>query len=69
MTPALLGYVLQAIQIIPDLIAAGQSVSALIAQTSASLRKMQAENRDPSAEEWAAQAQVINDLRSKLHAA
>lgn len=68
MSPALLGCILQAIQVIPQIIAAGQSVAGLIAQTSDSLGKMQSEGRDPTADEWAAQAQAINGLRAKLHA-
>ena len=69
MNPAILMYALQALEAIPSLIAAGQSVVELVNQTSASVRKMQAETRDPSAEEWAAQAKTISDLRAILHQA
>ena len=68
MNPAILMYAMQALEAIPTLIAAGQSVINLVSQTSQSVKKMQAENRDPTAEEWAAQAKTISDLRAILHA-
>ena len=64
-----MAYALQALQAIPSLIAAGQSVVELVTQTSDALKKMQAENRDPTAEEWAAQAVIIQNLRAILHSA
>ena len=69
MNPAILMYAMQALEAIPSLIAAGQSVVKLVNQTSAAVKNMQVENRDPTAEEWAAQAQVISDLRAILHSA
>ena len=69
MNPAILMYAMQALEAIPSLIAAGQSVVNLVNQASAAVKKMQAENRDPTAEEWAAQAAVISDLRAILHGA
>ena len=69
MNPMILTYALQALEAIPSLIAAGQSVVSLVNQTSAAVKKMQAENRDPTAEEWAAQAKIISDLRAILHSA
>lgn len=69
MNPAVLMYAMQALEAIPSLIAAGQSVVGLVNQTSQAVKKMQAENRDPTADEWAAQAKVISDLRAILHAA
>lgn len=67
MNPTILMYTLQALEAIPSLIAAGQNVVALVNQTSAAVKKMQAENRDPTAEEWAAQATIISALRAILH--
>lgn len=69
MSAAVLMYAMQALEAIPSLIAAGQNVVNLVNQTSAAVKKMQTENRDPTAEEWAAQAQVISDLRAILHSA
>ena len=68
MNPAILMYAIQALEAIPQLLAAGQSVVTLVDQTTTNLKAMQAQNRDPSAEEWAAQAKVISDLRAILHA-
>jgi len=53
----------------PTVIAATQAVANLVNETNAALAKMRAENRDPSADEWAAQAKIISDLRAQLHAA
>ena len=69
MNPLILTYALQALNAIPSLIAAGQSVAGLVNQTNAAVQKMVAENRDPTADEWAAQAKVISDLRAILHSA
>lgn len=69
MNPAILMYAMQALEAIPALISAGQSVIALVNQTSAAVKQMQTENRDPSAAEWAEQAKVISDLRAILHSA
>ena len=68
MNPATLMFAIQALEAIPGLLLAGQSVLTLVNQTSAALRAMQAEGRDPSAAEWQAQAQAISDLRAQLHA-
>lgn len=69
MNPAVLMYAMQALNAIPTLIAAGQSIADLVNQTNAAVNKMVSEKRDPTAEEWAAQAQVISGLRAILHAA
>ena len=69
MNPAILMYAMQALEAIPSLIAAGQSVVNLVNSTSSNVKKMVAENRDPTAQEWADQAKVISDLRAILHAA
>jgi hypothetical protein len=69
MNPAVLMYAIQALEALPQLIAAGQSVTALITQTTSSLKSMQAENRDPTAAEWVAQATTISGLRAVLHSA
>ena len=69
MNPLILTYALQALNAIPSLIAAGQSVAGLVNQTNAAVQKMVTENRDPTADEWAAQAKVISDLRAILHSA
>jgi hypothetical protein len=69
MNPAILMYAMQALEAIPSLISAGQSVIGLVNQTSSAVKQMVDEKRDPTAEEWAAQAKVISDLRAILHAA
>lgn len=69
MNPAVLMYAMQALNAIPTLIAAGQSIADLVNQTNAAVNKMVTEKRDPTADEWAAQAQVISGLRAILHAA
>lgn len=73
MSPVLL-FALQAMQAVPSILATASSlesaataVKAHVDQTTAALQKMQAENRDPSAEEWAAQAASIASLRAQLH--
>lgn len=69
MNPSILMYAMQALNAIPALITAGTSVMDLINHTNQAVDAMKKENRDPTAEEWMAQAEVIAGLRAKLHAA
>ena len=72
--PQAMLFAMQAMQMIPQIIstattitAAVQSATAHVEETNAALKRMQDEKRDPTAEEWAAQAQQIADLRARLH--
>lgn len=58
---------LQVFTILPSLIEAGLEVKELIETTQAALAKMQAENRDPTEEEWATINSKIDALRAQLH--
>lgn len=63
MSPMVLQFVLAALQALPSVLAAGAEVSTAVGQITASLKAMQAENRDPSAAEWAAlNAQLLAAL-------
>jgi hypothetical protein len=60
---AAITFAIQALAALPPLLRAGADVLASIEQTVAALRAMQAEGRDPTAEEWAAQhARIAADL-------
>lgn len=61
-------YALNALEAIPQLIAAGANVVQLATDTADAVKRMQAERRDPTADEWAAQAATIATLRARLHA-
>ena len=67
MTPSQLAFALTVLQALPGLIAAGKDVAGLLQKTANSLTKMQAEGREPTAEEWADMNTIINDLRAILH--
>jgi hypothetical protein len=67
LNPAILLYALQVLQMIPTLIATGQSVVGLINQSSAAIQNMIAEHRDPTPAEWDALNQTITALRTQLH--
>ena len=54
---------------LPQLIAAGVNIVALVEQTNSTLSKAQAEGRDPSSQEWDAINDAIALERSRLHAA
>ena len=60
-------YALQVLEALPGLIAAGQSVVALVQNTSEALKRMQAESRDPTDQEWVTLNIQIEQLRNKLH--
>ncbi len=62
-----IGYALQILTAIPQLLDAGQSVLGLVAHAKTALETMQAENRDPSPTEWQDLNTLIDDLRKKLH--
>ena len=66
--PQALMYAMQVLEVIPTLIAAGQSVITLVQQTNDRLKVMQAENRNPSPQEWADLNATIASLRTELHA-
>lgn len=51
---------------LPSLVTAGEEALALMNSTTASLRAMQAENRDPTDAEWDAVHAVIATLRARL---
>jgi hypothetical protein len=55
MTPLVLQYVLMALQALPSLVAAGNSINAEVQTLQAQLKLFAAENRDPSPSEWATQ--------------
>ncbi len=68
---ALLGalpYAVQLLSSLPALIKAGQDVTTLISDSTANLRAMQAENREPTAMEWAELNAKIKALQDELHA-
>lgn len=67
MNPAALMYALQALEVIPQLISAGQNVIGLVEHTTSAMKKMVAENRDPTPGEWDDLNQKIDDLRAQLH--
>lgn len=69
MNPQMLMFAMQALQALPGLLVAGQNVLSMVNQVNESLAKMQAENRDPTPDEWALLNTVIADLRTALHSA
>ena len=72
MSPAVLAYVLAALQALPYVMQAGVSVEQFAASTVAALQQMQAQNRDPTPEEWQAQNSLLtaalNNLSAKVNA-
>ncbi len=68
MNAAVIGYILQAFQIISALIRAGVDAASFIEQTSAALKVMQTENRNPTDAEWQSLDAQIASLRAKLQA-
>lgn len=62
-----IAFALQALEAIPTLLAAGQSVVGLVQHSSAALKLMQTENREPSSQEWADLNATIASLRDQLH--
>ncbi len=63
-----IAYALSLLTEVPTLIAAGKSVVDLVQTGSAALKTMQAENRDPTAQEWSDLNAQIKALRDELHA-
>jgi hypothetical protein len=61
-------FAIQVLLALPDLIRAGRDVSEIINSTSAVIARAQAENREPTPEEWDAINKVIAVLRDELHA-
>lgn len=69
-------FAMQALQAVPAIIAAFDTVDKALAavkehseNTASAIQRMQAEGRDPTAEEWTAQAAIITNLRAALRAA
>lgn len=60
-------YAKQALDIIEQLVAVGGDVLPLIEQTRERLQAMAAAGRGPSAEEWAAQDTMKEDLNNQLN--
>lgn len=59
-----LGFAIEILGQLPGLISAGVDVISLINKTNDSLKDMQANDRDPTDEEW----QALNDLVEELRA-
>lgn len=55
------------LEALPGLITASQEVLAMLNATTASLKTMQAENRDPTPAEWQAMHAQIAAIRAQLH--
>ena len=53
------------LEALPGLLSAGMNVIALINSTNATINKAQAENRDPTPEEWNALDLMVADLRKQ----
>lgn len=62
-----LPFVIQLLSSLPALIQAGIDVTGLIQQSSDAIKRMQAEKRDPTPEEWDALNSRIKALRDELH--
>lgn len=65
---SIIAYALQALEAMPTLISAGQSVIGLVEHSSAAIKTMQAESRDPTQQEWDDLNATIDSLRKQLHA-
>lgn len=65
--PAALLWAIQAIQIATQLAAAGKDIVSTLNYIRDTLKTMQAENRDPSPEEWSALNQKTLDLLAELN--
>ena len=63
-----IAYVVQLLGVLPALAQAGRDIASLIANTTARLSSMQAENRDPTQNEWDELNLHIRTLRGELHA-
>lgn len=62
-----LAFALAALQQISALIEAGAEVKQLVDNTSAALKTMQDEGRDPTDAEWASLNTQVDSLRASLH--
>lgn len=60
-------YAIQLLGVIPQLIAAGKDVAALIKQGQAALSDMQSTGRAPTDAEWDALDATVKALRDELH--
>lgn len=69
MGPNTVAFILNALNAIPGLVAAGANLVEQVGQLSAQIKTLQAEKRDPTAEEWSAQNQALADAIAKLGAA
>ena len=58
-------YAIEALRLIPNLVAAGVDIYGYVAYTSEKLKEMQAEDRDPSDEEWDYLNQLVLTLREQ----
>lgn len=67
MNPAVLIYAIQILNAIPQLIATGQNVMAVVQQHRNAMETMLAEKRDPTQAEWDALNVTIDQLRTQLH--
>lgn len=61
-----LGLALQVLQMLPGLVSAGVQIEGVVASTIGTLRRAQAENRDPTPEEWNAIHTEIEAARQEL---
>lgn len=60
-----LAFAIEAFNVLPGLISAGMDIVDFVNKTNTALTAMQAENRDPTDEEWEALNKVIEDLRAQ----
>ncbi len=60
-----ISFAIEAFNTLPGLIAAGMDIIGFITKTNDALKLMQAEDRDPSDEEWDTLNKVIEDLRAQ----
>lgn len=64
---AALPFAIQLLSALPALIKAGMDVTALIQDSTAKIRVMEAEKRDPTPQEWSELNAKIKALRAELH--
>ena len=69
MSAAVLQYILIALQALPGLVQAGASLATEVEQLMAQLQIFQQQKRDPTADEWAAQAANLVQALAALHKA
>lgn len=67
MNASALGFAIQLLSTLPQLIMTGQNVTYLIQRSSTALKAMQEEGRDPSDAEWDELNAHIGRLRTELH--